>query len=178
MSALAATPAAPDPSGQLHELRELPLPSPVSYAPQTVGWLIVAALLLALLATAGWCYWRRRRRQRYRRAALAELRALEARLAESSGDVALRASTLAALPGLLKRTALAAAPRAQVASLTGADWLAYLQRTRGHFDARSGAWLALASYAPAGQVAAISPAELAALIDHARDWIEHHHVEI
>jgi len=177
-SVAAQGPVPPDGSGQLAPLKELPLPDAVSYAPQTVGWVVLAVLLAAVLAVAGWLVWRRRRRQLYRRVALAELAGIEASLAALRADAAQRASALAAIARLLKRTSLAVAPRDQVAALSGDAWLAFLQRTRGRFDAKSGALLALASYAPAQQVAAISAEDTAALIGHARDWIEHHHVEV
>ena len=168
----------PDTSGELQPLQELPLPQTVSYVPQTIGWVFVGLLLLVLLAVASWLVWRRREKQRYRRVALAELASIEASLAATQTDSAHRASALAAIPRLLKRTSLVVAPREQVAALTGDAWLAFLQRTRGRFDARSEALLALASYAPPDQVAAISGDEAATLINHTRDWIEHHHVEV
>ncbi|HEX4987063.1 MAG TPA: DUF4381 domain-containing protein, partial [Burkholderiales bacterium] len=69
----------------------------------------------ALLAVAAWALWRwhrRREANRYRREALAELARLE--------DVA-------GIPPLLKRTALAAWPRKEVAALSGAQWVAFLR---------------------------------------------------
>jgi Domain of unknown function (DUF4381) len=177
-SAADAARAPPDTSGPLQPLQELPLPDAVSYAPQTIGWVFVALVLMAMALLAIWALWRRRRQQRYRRAALTELAGIEACLAATQTHGEQRATALAAIPRLLKRTSLAIAPREQVAALTGDEWLAFLKRTRGHFDARSGALLALASSAPPEQIAAISADEAAALIGHARDWIEHHHVEI
>jgi len=168
----------PDSSGQLKPLQELPLPETVSYAPHTVGWVFIAVLLLAALGVALWFGWRRREKQRYRRVALSELASIEARLASTHADREQCANALAAIPRLIKRTALAAAPREQVAALTGGEWLAFLQHTHGHFDAGSGALLELASYAPPDVVARISDGDAAALIGHTRDWIERHHVEI
>lgn len=163
----------PDTSAALQPLRELPLPTAVSYAPQTIGWLFVAVLLIAVLGAFAWRAWRRYERARYRREALAELARLEANL----NDDATRAAALAGIGPLIKRTALAAAPRAQVASLSGAAWLAYL-RTHGAFDDESGALLYTASYAPAARVATISPQQAQRLARAARGWIESHHVEI
>jgi Domain of unknown function (DUF4381) len=168
----------PDSSGQLKALQELPLPETVSYAPHTIGWVFVAVVLLAALGVALWIARRRRAKQRYRRAALTELASIEASLASAHADREQRANALAAIPRLIKRTALVVAPREQVAALTGGEWLAFLQRTRGRFDARSGALLALASYAPPEVVAGISDGDAAALIGHTRDWIERHHVEV
>jgi hypothetical protein len=174
----AALPVPPDSSGQLKPLQELPLPEPVSDVPQTIGWVFVAVALLAALGVAIWFGRRRREKQRYRRVALTELASIETRLASNRADREQRANALAAIPSLIKRTALAVAPREQVAALTGGEWLAFLQRTRGRFDARSGALLELASYAPPEVVAGISDGDAAVLVGHTRDWIERHHVEV
>lgn len=162
-----------DTPAALQPLRELPLPATVSYAPQTIGWLFVAVLLIALLAAFAWRAWRRYQRARYRREALAELAHIEANL----NDDATRTAALSGIGPLIKRTALAAAPRAQVASLSGTAWLDYL-RTHGPFDDESGALLYIASYAPAARVATISPQQAQRLARAARGWIESHHVEI
>lgn len=165
-------------SAELQGLRELPLPAPVSYAPQTIGWLFVAIVLLGAVLLMSWAARRRYRRERYRRHALKELAGIEAGLASVHADPMQRAAMLAAIPRLLKRTSLEVAPREQVASLTGDAWLDFLRHTRGRFDERTGPLLTLASYAPPQQVASVSPDDAAALIRHARDWIEHHHVEV
>ena len=102
----------------LEQLREIPLPVPVSYAPQTIGWYIVGALLVAGLAWLAVRWHRSWRANRYRRAALAELCAAGAR--GQPGH---------ALPALVKRTALSFAPREEVAGLSGDRWLEFLDRT-------------------------------------------------
>jgi uncharacterized protein DUF4381 len=168
----ALTPA--DTPSALKPLQELPLPEPVSWAPQTIGWLAVAVLLMAAAIWAGWSGWHRYKRERYRRVALAELAKIEVAL----DDAQHRTAALAAIPSLIKRTSLAAAPRERVASLSGDEWLAFLKRTRGRFDERSGALLTLVSYAPAEQIASITPLEVETLVSVTRDWIQRHHVEI
>lgn len=173
--------AVPVPAGsspQLQGLQELPLPAPVSYAPQTIGWMFVAIMLLGAVVLLSLAALRRYRRQHYRRNALQELAGIEASLASGQVDPLRRAALLAAIPCLLKRTSLEIARREQVAPLTGDAWLAFLNSTRGRFDAQTGPLLTLASYAPPQEVAGLSPDEAAALIRHARDWIEHHHVEV
>jgi Domain of unknown function (DUF4381) len=166
------TPA--DTPSALKPLQELPLPEPVSWAPQTIGWVAVAVLLIVTVLWAAWMGWRHHKRERYRRAALAELAEIEVALS----DAQRRTAALAAIPPLIKRASLAAAPRERVASLTGDEWLAFLKRTRGRFDARSGALLTLVSYAAAEQVASITPLEVETLVSATRDWIQRHHVEI
>lgn len=167
MAAPANTPA------ELQTLRELPLPPPVSYSPQTAGWAFVLAVLIVVALAGAWFAWRRYRRQRYRRRALAEV----ARIAERMTDTAQRAAALADIAGVLKRTALAAWPRERVAALSGEAWLTFLQHTYA-FDEPSGALLWLASYGPAQQRAALNDADAQRLIDAARAWIVHHHVEV
>jgi len=166
------TPA--DTPSALKPLQELPLPEPVSWAPQTIGWAAVAVLLFVAVVWAGWIGWRRYKRERYRRVALAELVEIEVAL----NDAQCRKAALAAIPSLIKRTSLAAAPRERVAALSGDEWLAFLKRTRGRFDDRSGALLTLVSYAPAEQIASITPLEVETLVSVTRDWIQRHHVEI
>ncbi len=166
------TPA--DTPSALKPLQELPLPEPVSWAPQTIGWAAVAFLLFVTVVWAGWMGWRRYKRERYRRVALAELAEIEVAL----NDAQRRTHALAAIPSLIKRTSLAAAPRERAAALSGDEWLAFLKRTRGRFDERSGALLTLVSYAPDEQIASITPLEVETLVSVTRDWIQRHHVEI
>lgn len=163
-----------DTPADLLSLHELPLPAPVSYAPQTIGWLFVALLLIAIALVCAWFAWRRHERSRYRREALAELAHIETKL----NDQSTRATALAEIAPLIKRTALAAAPREQVAALSGASWLAYLRRTHGAFDDESGALLYAASYAPREHLARVTQQEAQRLVQAARDWIGHHHVEV
>ena len=65
------------------------------------------------------------------------------------------------------RTALAAFPRADVATLSGAAWAGFLERTGGRFGALAPAL----AEAPYHAVAVDGPAALAA----ARHWIRRHH---
>lgn len=158
----------------LQSLRELPLPAPVSYAPQTIGWVLIALMLIALALVVTWLAWRRHEKSRYRREALIELARIEAKL----DDAATRASALAEIAPLIKRTALAAAPREHVAALSGSAWLAYLKTTHASFDDQNGALLYTASYAPREQLAVITLQQARGLVEAARDWIGHHHVEV
>jgi hypothetical protein len=147
----------------LDQLQDIVEPPPVSMLPATWGWAVVVVLLLAAAAVAAWAWLRHRRATAYRRAALAELRALAPAL--ERGDP----GSLVTLERLLRRTALAAFPRAEVATLTGDAWLAFLDRTGGGF-ARFGPALATAAYAPAPQAV-----DDRAVLLAARHWIARHH---
>jgi hypothetical protein len=124
---------------QLHDIVE---PPPVSMLPATPAWAALGVAVLALAAALAGLWLRHRRRTRARRAALAALRALEPALAR--GD----AAALGQLDALIRRVALAAFPRAEVASLSGRAWIAFLDATGGAFDPHAEALLA-APYAPA-----------------------------
>mgnify|MGYP001041814671 CR=1 FL=1 len=80
------------------QLKELSLPVPVSYAPQTWGWWLLLALLVVLALMVGVRRYVQWRRDQYRREALVRL----AQLRERSDDL----NALRELPELLKRVAL------------------------------------------------------------------------
>jgi LPXTG-motif cell wall-anchored protein len=106
------------------QLRDIHLPAPVSWWPPAPGWWLVVGLMLILVAVGYWLL-RRRRRQRWRREALAELQRLQ--------QTASPAQQLTQLSVLLRRVAVTCFPRQDVASLTGPDWLAFLERHAGGF---------------------------------------------
>lgn len=103
----------PDP-GSLENLQDVVEPSPVGWWPPAPGWWILgtAVLLVVLvLVIRAVLHWRS---NAYRRAALREL--------QQAGDVA-------SVAAILKRTAMSAAGRPQVASLSGPAWIAWLRDT-------------------------------------------------
>ena len=147
----------------LDQIRDAAPPPPVPMTPATWAWAVLAGAAALALAAGTLLWLRHRRRTAYRRAALAELDALAPGLA--TGDP----QTLVPLDRLIRRTALAAFPRAEVATLTGPAWIAFLDRTGGAFAPFAEA-LARGPYAP-GPVAFDGPGLLAA----ARRWIARHH---
>lgn len=140
-------------------LHDLVTPAPVSWWPPTPGWSIVlAALALAALALAvkALIHWQR---NRYRREAL--------HLLEDP------ATTPAQWSALLKRTALAAWPREEVAHLTGGAWLDFLDRTGGTRAFSEGAGRSIEDLAFDPQAGG-SADELKALVG---GWIRNHRRE-
>ena len=100
----------------LANLRDIVTPPPVPWWPLAPGWwflLTVSGLIAIPVAVHQWRRWRA---NAYRRAAL---RALG------------HAENAASIAEILKRAALVASPRAQVASLTGSAWVAWLAETGG-----------------------------------------------
>jgi Domain of unknown function (DUF4381) len=136
----------------LSNLRDIAMPPDVSLWPPAPGWWILAAGGVAAAAIVVGMAIVRHQRNAYRRAALAELETVEAR------DI----STV------LKRAALVVWPRAEVAPLTGAAWLAFLDRT-GRTDAfTSGPGRDLERLAFGGT------GNRDAILAAARDWVRNH----
>lgn len=166
--------AANDP--KLATLQEIALPPEVAYTPQTVGWLILALLLLAGISYLLWRIRRHRLQNRYRVEALDELKDIEAGI--NTDDE--RAVALAAIPSLIKRTVLAIAPRERVAALHGPDWLAYLAHTDpgGRLSSDVGALLTTAAYGSPRALQAITKDDTTRLIGATRTWIQEHRAPV
>ncbi|WP_170557212.1 DUF4381 domain-containing protein [Ruegeria atlantica] len=98
----------------LDMLEPAPAPEPISMMPQTWGWGILAVILVGFIAFGIYALARHRQLNAYRREALAEL-------AASDNDPAKVAE-------IVRRTALAAYPRRQVAALHGDDWINFLKQ--------------------------------------------------
>ena len=82
----------------IEQLKELSLPTPVSYAPQTWGWWVLLTLLILAALLIGIRRYRQWHRDAYRREGLARLAQLRGR----SDDL----NALRELPELLKRVVL------------------------------------------------------------------------
>lgn len=156
----------------LDRLHDIIVPPPAPWWPPAPGWYWVIGCLLAIAAYAivrGFVSWQH---NRYRREALAEWRRIKSQLA----DAKTRSTAVTELAILLKRAAITAFPRMQVASLTGRPWLAFLDRTAAmrEFDSDTGALLERATYG------SISPADIDLkraehLANSVRRWLMHHH---
>jgi len=165
----------PVPNVDLARLHDLVMPPAVSYAPSTVGWYILGALLIVALAWLVSRWLAHRRARRYRRDALRELAAIEARLRGAE-----RAAAFIELDVLIKRVALAAYSRADVAALSGDAWLSFLDHARGGRTFTSGDGRALGElpYTSIEARQSVSAERTSALVDAVRDWIEGHRVPV
>ncbi|WP_295542396.1 DUF4381 domain-containing protein [uncultured Thiohalocapsa sp.] len=143
---------------QLH-LRDIHEPAAPPAWPPAPGWWLLAALLLAALLPGFWRLRRVWRRRRRRERIIAELEGLH------GGDCS--PALIAGVSALLKRAALSRFPHAEVAALTGEDWLAFLDRTGGGggFTAGAGRVLAEGVYAPR------QDCDAPALLALARRWL-------
>lgn len=103
----------PDPAS-LDNLQDIIEMAPVSWWPFATGWWFVIVISLIGLLIQTYLSWRKWQSNAYRREAL--------RLLQTT-------SSVAEISSLLKRTALSAGRRSDIASLTGPDWIAWLTQT-------------------------------------------------
>jgi hypothetical protein len=148
----------------LAQLRDIHLPPEVGWWPPAPGWWLLLLLLLAALVGLPWLL-RRYRRGSYRRAARRELQALR----ENRQGLSDR-QRLAAVAALLRRVALASCGRERVAGLSGAAWLAFLDRSgrTSQFSNGAGRVLGTDLYRPEVAV------ELGPLLALVEEWIRRH----
>jgi hypothetical protein len=139
----------------LDRLHDIVLPPTVPWWPLAPGWYVLLGLLTLAAAWLAWRFWQRWRANAYRRAALRELTALR---------------DAPAIAELLRRTALAVAPRAAVAEKTGnawADWLVAQSAEAMSPEVRQ--LLSVGVYGPP-----VPDREVSALRDYAARWISRH----
>lgn len=146
----------------LAELRPIHAAPPPELWPPAPGWWLLAGLLLVLLAGAAVWSWRHYRQYRFRHNVLLEIEhVINSYSKDNSSDY------LGQIGVLLRRIALRRFPAEQVASLTGGDWLQFLDATGGGgaFSNGVGQLLEIGPYSP--RVDSVPVAELAALV---RRW--------
>lgn len=157
----------------LDGLADIVVPAPVAWTPQTWGWAALAVLLMVLMAWALWALRQQRQANRYRVEALAALDELSAAVAQ----IDRRAMALITIGELVKRTALTAFPREDVARLSGAEWVAFLNRHAPSSLAPSAvALFDDLEYRGPDALRAMAPQDASAVIDAARVWIRGHRV--
>jgi len=154
--------ASEDPASLDHLVDILSLP-PVSWWPLAPGWYVVTAAVLVLLGVLVIKVWLHRRRNHYRVLALSEIK-----------HAGKGATAVAHIAQVLKRTALAVAPRQNVAALSGEQWLQWLNQNGNgvSFSEKSRQILSENIYG-AGQA---DDADIEALARTAQAWINKHKV--
>jgi hypothetical protein len=146
----------------MDRMHDLVVPDPVSYMPETIGWWVFCLWILATTTLV--CVHRiiRYRRGRYRREALSMLDEIEKTRAWDG--------QAAEIATLVKRVALAAYDRKNVADLYGERWAAFLiESSNGDLLVAEGADLiARAAYA--------NDLNPLLLYEPVKRWIVCHHV--
>ncbi|WP_426233202.1 DUF4381 domain-containing protein [Pararhizobium sp. DWP3-4] len=157
----------------LESLKDIALPEPVSWMPQTWGWGLVAVFLLVVAVLLALRALRRYRANAYRRQALVELNGIEPRVL----DPQTRHDAIGELAELLKRVALVAWKREEVATLSGAAWIDFLKRhcEAGDISALQ-PLLDSEEYRNGSGLSGIPDTLCKTVVSSARLWIRRHHV--
>lgn len=140
----------------LAALRPLHTPLPIGWWPPAPGWWLIL-LIVVTLSVIAYRYWRRMAPQR---AALRELKQLNENI--NSADY-----PIATLNQLLKRYALVCWPARTVASLSGKDWLEFLDTNGGNGQFSNGSGSILLTHPYRKQ-----STEVDELITLVRQWIK------
>lgn len=158
----------------LQNLHDIMVPDPVPWWPPAPCWYVLGAVILAALIWLLWRWIEHWKANAYRRAALTELAQLKVKSPEEDKQV----NVLRELNVLLKRTALAAWPRTEIAGLSGEQWLGFLDRTGGtnSFSQGPGRLLPNVSYAKPQALNDLSENQVADLMETAKRWIEMHKI--
>ncbi len=149
---------------QALQLKDIHLPSNPSIWPLALGWWLLIAVLLVLVV---WLFFVIRKSllvRKHKRMLFNELAQLEQKLKDSPDKDLIAETNI-----LLRRIALAYYPEARVASLTGDDWLAFLDKSGNtqNFSKGAGRILIDAPYR-SGQLENYNGEEFISLI---RNWV-------
>ncbi len=141
-------------------LRDIHLPEPVSWWPLAPGWWVVLGLIVILGLLLLWVRYLRQY-QFIAKLARGQLQLLRSDSALSNGD------KIRALSILMRRVSISAFPRVDSASLTGVEWLQFLDSslTERAFSEGPGRALLDGPYKPSGDI------DLAPVFKVCEKWI-------
>ena len=152
----------PKDSNPLLSLHEVNAPADISWWPQTLGWHLLLCLVFIFLLYRTYLVFRKYLSNAYRRGALLQLVEL--------GD---EQSDLEKIPQVLRKTALYAHDRHEVAPLIGHEWECWLDKQckKAEFSGRYSGMLAQLAYSHQNKLA---KEELVALRSQVELWIKNH----
>ena len=153
-------------AGNLQNLNDIIVPGPVAWWPPAPGWYVLGAIAMVALLLVAVRQWRRWQQNRYRRQAMLELSSIREQAS---------AESLQQLPVLLKRAALSAWQREEVAALTGPAWHRFLDQSAAmdRFCAGAGDTLDQLAYAGSGE-SLPADTELQQALDATEFWLKNH----
>ncbi len=106
------------------QLQDIHLPESASIWPLAIGWWI---LLFLILFASSWLIIKaikRAKQRKHRRMILSKFEVLETKLKTNPSN-----ATIAEINTLLRQLAITYYPRIEIASLTGSDWLQFLDKS-------------------------------------------------
>ena len=114
------------------DLRDIHAAAAPAFWPPAPGWWVLAVLLIVMLLLTTMWLLRRYRLHRLKVQIMDEIESLSSCCTNNTEEFAARLSML------LRRVALRQYPRERVASLTGSNWLRFLDETGGNGDFEHG----------------------------------------
>jgi hypothetical protein len=147
----------PPDSASLENLRDIVVPPPVPWWPPAPGWWLLISILAIAVFVVAFRVWRVWQANAYRRAALHELP---------------RATTVTGIAEILKRTALVAYPRTDIAALSGSKWCQWLGETGGQQVPDK-----VAAALTQGVFGKVHDVNIGEVRVFAADWIKHHEIQ-
>ncbi len=159
----------------LQNLQNIFEPAAISFWPPAPGVWMCAALALLWSGVGLALFLIRRKRNGYRRVAVRALVGIRRNLNHEE-----KSQAIMGIATTLKRVALTAFPRDRVASLSGRQWLDFLDEAAGNsiFSASSRNLLLKTVYQPTKGIQAISLTQIAELCQQAEVWISSHKADI
>jgi len=158
----------------LQNLHDIIIPGPVPWWPPAPGWYVTGGIIFLLFTWISWRFYTRWRSNEYRRLSIKELGRIRSNIQSDQSE-----SSLRELPELVKRTALSVWPREQVASLTGSEWLRFLDQTGNTdvFTKGDGRLLAELGYAKKQKLTSLSDEQIGSLLRITEKWIREHRIQ-
>ena len=106
------------------QLQDIHLPESASFWPPALGWWILLTLIIFLSVWAILAARKKAKQRRYRQGILSQLEYLEGKLTKQPNN-----QNIAEINTFLRQLAITNYPREEIARLTGADWLHFLDRS-------------------------------------------------
>ncbi len=108
------------------QLQDIHLPESASFWPLAAGWWILLAIIISIATWLIIKAIKRAKKKRHQRKVLAKFKVLEKKLKANPNN-----ATVAEINTLLRQLAITYFPRSEIASLTGGDWLHFLDESGG-----------------------------------------------
>jgi hypothetical protein len=144
----------PPDAASLENLRDIVVPQPVTWWPPAPGWWVVMSISAIAVFVVAFRAWRVWRANAYRRAALHELPL---------------ATTVTGIAEIVKRTALVAYSRTDIAALSGSNWSQWLGEAGGGQVPDQ-----VAEALTQGVFGKVDNVNIGEVRVFAADWIKHH----
>ncbi len=146
------------------QLQDIHLPESASFWPPALGWWLLLAVLVVLIAWLIVKTLKRIKQRKYRAKIFTKFDVLEKKLKDKPNN-----AVIAEINTLLRQLAVTYYPRSKIASLTGGDWLHFLDQSGGTqgFSRGAGRILIEAPYRLEKEVENLNIKELIPLI---RSW--------